>query len=169
MGLLNEFVLLEHQCALGEGQAPQYLHVDCPMLYIYHLFILIAGSPQIRELRYFPWAERRVSLRSHPHRMPGCTKKWGKIWIRGTKKGGEISIRGTKKGGKVHVFSSIGKKYSYFFPNWLKTLQKSRLNGVNVSPPPCNKRHKEISPLKVFNPNLQKNKSYYVNFKLKQL
>ena len=28
--------------------------------------------------------------------------------------------KGMKKGEKMHIFSPIGKKYAYFFPNWLK-------------------------------------------------
>ena len=29
-------------------------------------------------------------------------------------------LKGDKKRGKMHIFSATGKKYSYFFPDWLK-------------------------------------------------
>ena len=37
--------------------------------------------------------------------------------------GGKKLLKGMKKRGKMHIFSPIGKKYSYFFPNSLKNLQ----------------------------------------------
>ena len=36
-----------------------------------------------------------------------------------------------KKGEKMHIFSPIGKKYEYFFPNWLKIYKISQKKGCN--------------------------------------
>ena len=37
---------------------------------------------------------------------------WGKKWL-----------KGDEKRGKMHIFSPIGKKYAYFCPNWLESIQ----------------------------------------------
>ena len=47
-----------------------------------------------------------------------------------------------KKGGKIHIFSLIGKKYAYYFPNRLKICKIANEKAENFrlrhAPPHCN-------------------------------
>ena len=47
--------------------------------------------------------------------------------------GGKNYWKGMKKGGKKHIFSPIGKKYAYFFPNWLKIykIEQKKVDKVD--------------------------------------
>ena len=49
---------------------------------------------------------------------------WGKKWLEGDEKGG----------GAMYIFSPLGKKYAYFFPNWLK-IYKIAKKGLNIFRP----------------------------------
>ena len=53
------------------------------------------------------------------------------VWGGGQKYGqmicwGKKIIKGDEKRGKMHIFSPIGKKYAYFFPNWLKIFKMAK-------------------------------------------
>ena len=32
-------------------------------------------------------------------------------------------MKENEKGGEMHIFSPVGKKYAYFFPNWLEVYK----------------------------------------------
>ena len=58
------------------------------------------------------------------HLQMGCIlfcltpQKFGQITDWGKK-----IVKGDKKGGEMHIFFPISKKYTYFFPNWLKIFK----------------------------------------------
>ena len=43
-------------------------------------------------------------------------------------------MKGDKKMGKMHIFSTIGKKYAYFFPNCLRIYKIAKKEKCGAHP-----------------------------------
>ena len=43
-------------------------------------------------------------------------------------------MKENEKGGEMHIFSPVGKKYAYFFPNWRKIYKIAQKKPDNFSP-----------------------------------
>ena len=43
-------------------------------------------------------------------------------------------MKGDKKMGKMHIFSTIGKKYAYFFPNCLRIYKIAKKENAARTP-----------------------------------